>query len=336
MTDRDDTGTADAMAQAAQKRCDIGVWMVPAAEQYITRTAQTSGIDFCGVGSTDEAVARNVAATLNAEVFDDVRTGPSTAPCTALLAADQSLDHMAQLRAGRAVFTLEPWSPVEHGGQQPILLGSFIEGTGFRAAQQVLPDFGAIASVHVVNQCGVGQGSLAARLHDAMLTLHMLLGPPELLDAMLIAQNAAQSDEPARAHVELTPERLDGLAGDIGVLARFQPRAVGTIAASDRGPWIRRVHLVGAGGTLEIDEVGVTWRDTQGAVLEQHDPVEDSFGAACQQAGAELQNHLAGRESIARHIDPLDTYAACEAVRLSCRTRAPESTSKLRELLERT
>ena len=328
--------TTTSGAADGQLPSELALWAAPASAEYGVRTARESGIEFCAAGSDDESTSRHLVETLGTTSFDDVRRGPEDVTLRALLAADPSFDYLQQSRAQRSVFTLEPLVPQGGTVALPTMIGSFLGSAGFRAAQQVLPDFGPIASVHVTSQCGSGQGTLASRLHDAILTLQGLLGSPELLDAMLVATNAAQSNEPARSHVEATPERCSDLTGDLGVLVRFQPRAVGTISASDHATWQRTVHVVGGRGTLDIDEAGVMWRDPSGELIERSAPLENAFELACIQAGAELRSHLEGREAAMMRVDPKETFAACEAVRLSCRTRVPESTEKLRELLERT
>jgi hypothetical protein len=314
----------------------VVLWSDPSCSNIALHAARASGVAFSAAGSADEATARTLADALGIASFDDVRLGPEGVQVRALFAADQHVDLDSHARAGRSVFSLEPLEPAHAMPEASVVLGSFIGSAGFKAAAQVLPDFGAIASVHVKCHCGAGQGTLTARLHDALLTLQRLLGSPELLDAMLVAPNAAQSQEPARAHVEATPERLSDLAGDLGVLVRFQPRAIGLISASDQVSWRREVQVLGTRGTLDIDEGGVSWRDPEGAIIESHKPIENGFQMACSQVGSELLRHLQGAAEPVERVDPVLTYAACEAVRLSCRTRAPESVEKLRELLERT
>lgn len=314
----------------------VVVWADSSSVTSASQAARASGVSFCAVGSNDETTARELSDALGTASFDDVRLGPDGVQMCTLFSADQHLDHALQTRAGRTVLSLEPLEPSPALPGATTLLGSFLGSDGFHAATQILPDLGAIAAVHMKSHCNAGQGSLTARLHDALLTLQRLLGSPELLDAMLVAPNAAQSQEPARAHVEATPERLSDMTGDLGVLVRFQPRAIGTISASDQAPWRREVQVIGTLGTLDIDEGGFSWRASDGTIIERHDPIEDGFEMACSQVGSELVEHLKGTVGPVTRVDPIQTYAACEAVRLSCRTRAPESVEKLRELLERT
>jgi len=314
----------------------ISAWSGPRSRDYILETARSSGLRFLSAGSDDESTARHLSEELQLESYDDALRGPADCGASALLCGDPHLDILPHVRAGRTVCSLEPLAPRTHHDDRPANIGGFPGSRGFRAAEQIIPDFGAIASVHMISHCGPGQGSLGARLHDAMSTFHRLLGTAELVDGMLVGANDAQSHAPALSHVDATPERIGDLTGDIGVMARFLPRAVGTISASDQSAWLRELHVVGARGMLRIDDAGVTWIDPTGAVIEQGQGEEDCFRLAADQAGSDLKECLAGNWA---SVDPVDIAAvdvACEAVRLSCRTRAPESVQLLREVMERT
>ena len=216
------------------------------------------------------------------------------------------------------------------------MLGEFIRTPGFLAAEQVLESFGPIASVQVISRCGPGQGTLFARLYDAMRVLERLCSGFEMVDAMLVGPNAAQSSEPVHAHVDAIPEFLADLSGHLGVLVRHAPRAVATISATDQASWQRTVHLLGPGGSLLVDEAGVSWTGPGGQPIETHVPPEAPYTLACTHLAGEIRGLLDQPRRLPAVECSMDAYAACETVRLSCRTRGPESTETIRDVLERT
>ena len=326
----------DPDAPAGAEPGSVAFWATPQCGLYLNEAIVRSGISPVAVGSAEEACRRELSAGREAMVYDDPRLGPQEAAATALLSADPGLDPIPHLRAGRCIGTTEPLSPIMQGESRPVLLGEFIRTPGFRAAEQILESFGPIASIHVDCHCAPGQGSLSARLHDAMRVLERLCGDMEMVDAMLIGANAAQSIEPVLSHVSATPDDLADLSGHIGVLVRHNPRSSSTVSATDRSGWRRSVRILGAGGTLEFGEVGVNWTDPVGRVIEHHSPADDLFAEACIHLGEEIRT-LVQTPARARFDDSSSiAHAACEAVRLSCRTRAPESLEKIRDLLERT
>ena len=80
----------------------------------------------------------------------------------------------------------------------------------------------------------------------------------------------------------------------------------------------------------------MNWTDPSGAILESHGVVEDPFGSACGQLAGEIR----GLVEMPKHLPEAglsrDACSVCEAVRLSSRTRGPESTAMIRDVLDRT
>ncbi|MCH2144967.1 MAG: hypothetical protein MK082_07450 [Phycisphaerales bacterium] len=314
----------------------IALWGASRSLGYLEAAVRQSELPIRACGGPDETVRRAMESTIGAPVFDDPRVGPIDSHAECVFAADARFDPLPHLKAGRLVGMIEPAAPVMVDRNTPVMLGEFIRSPGFMAVEQILESFGPIASVHVTSQCGSGQGTLFARLYDAMRVLEHLCGGVEMVDAMLVGPNAAQSNEPAHAHVDAIPDDLPDLTGHIGVLVRHAPRALATISASDQGCWHRAVHLNGPGGTLQVDEAGVAWTDPSGAQVESHAGLTGSFEHACSQLGSEFRDLVSTPRRLPAAELSKEAYSACEAVRLSCRTRAPESTDLIRHVLDRT
>lgn len=313
----------------------LALWGSARTATYLSEGVRQSGLEVSAVGGVDDSTRRLIAPDFDGEGYDDPRGGLQASDVDCLVCADVNLDPAPHLKAGRLLGSLEPLTRVVDSASQPELLGEFTRSTGFKAAEQILESFGPIASIQVVSHCGQGQGTLHARLHDAMRILERMCGALELVDAMLVGPLAGQSREPVNAHIEAIPESVRDLTGHLGILVRHEPRAVGMISVSDQTSWERSVRLLGVGGTIEVDELGVSWIDPSGRAIENRTLLEDPFDQACQQLAGELRDLVATPRRLPMTEPTIRTQAACEAVRLSCRTRAPEWVGKARELIER-
>ena len=270
------------------------------------------------------------------QFIDDLRTGPARSGAAAVILADRRFDPTMSIQGEPRLCSLEPLERPMGVNQTVIQIGAFIRSAGFKAAQQILDDFGPITSLHITAHSGAGQGSLYSRLYDAVTTVLAVLGGPDMIDAMLVGPVSAGTPEGARPHGDQLPEGLSQLTGDLGALIRCQPRGLATISASDQACWDRSVRVLGPSGTVYIDQVGVSWTDPSGRVIEEQPRERDRFQNACRQAAAEIDHWWSGQSDPLREPDAGLAIATCEATRLSCRTREPESTEKVRELLART
>ena len=292
--------------------------------------------DVKSAGGPDVPEARLNAKDLEGFFFDDLRTGPSQSGASAVLLADRRFDPTMTIQGEPRLCTLEPLERPTSVNQAVMQVGLFVRSDGFKAALQILEDFGPITSLHITSHSGEGQGSLYSRLYDAVTTVLTILGGPDMIDAMLVPPVPPSGIELSRAQPDQLPEGLSQLTGDLGALIRCQPRGLATISASDQACWDRSVRILGPSGTVTIDQLGVSWTDPTGKVIEEQSPERSAFQTACQQAAHEIDQWLAGQPEAVREIDAGLAIATCEATRLSCRTREPESTEKVRELLSRT
>ena len=288
------------------------------------------------VGGPDVTEARFHGLGNDVVFFDDLRAGPAESQAQAVLLADRRFDPTMSIRGEPRLCTLEPLERPTSINQSVVQIGSFIRSAGFKAALQILDDFGPITSLHITSHCADGQGSLYSRLYDAVTTVLSILGGPDMIDAMLVPPVHTSALEAPRAQSEQLPEGLSQLTGDLGALIRCQPRGLVTISASDQACWERSVRVLGPAGTVGIDQVGISWTAPSGKVIEDQPRERGGFETACRQAAEEIDQWLAGQLDTSRETDTGLAIATCEATRLSCRTREPESTEKVRELLTRT
>ncbi|MFG0275032.1 MAG: hypothetical protein ACF8QF_08240, partial [Phycisphaerales bacterium] len=128
--------------------------------------------------------------------------------------------------------------------------------TGGVAALDALETFGQVRVVALTALSRPGQGSLAARLIDAMDWALAVLGEPETVDACVHGPRSS-------AGLTLAPgESLATLTGELTAHLRFATGASATLTLSDRsGRWFRGVTMHGDAGVLRVVDSGLEWLD---------------------------------------------------------------------------
>ena len=191
---------------------------------------------------------------------------------------------------------------------------------GFRAASDILPDFGIARCVNITMRSGVGQGNLLARLYDAVDVIESLCGQPEAIDAALV------SPMPGVA------ESLADLHGHMTINMRFSENRCACVAVSDQaGTWFRGVTVLGDNGCLRISDDGFEWIAADGRQLESHQSAQPATLATLI---TDYMLRLLGRlDTNDAPPDAPKLLAICEAARLSCRTGEGESPRKLLKML---
>lgn len=287
------------------------------------------------VGSSDPAVAKKLGDTFGLDPIDDLLHAAQPADELCLVVGDPEFTP-ALLRESRPTFTLAPPSLGKSDEKSTLLLGAFTQSPGFRALQQVLEDFGPISSAHFTGHCSEGQGTLHGRLHDAFCVIHSILGIPEMIDGMLVGPTDVQSNQPGRHHADNVSDDLINLTGYLSALVRCRPRATATISVSDQLAWQRCLRIMGPSGILDVMEHTLSWSKADGTIIDVGESLADPFSFHCSTLSAQITDSIAGLQqpSPPEVVDLIMT--SCEAARLSCRTRAPESSEKVRELLSRT
>lgn len=314
----------------------LAVWTSPQVLDYALSVVAQLKTPVKGVGTPGVSESPVLCDGASVATFDDLRTGPVECDASAVVLADRGFDPTQTLQGEPRLCTLEPLERPTAINQPVQLIGAFVRSNGFKAAMQIFDGFGPITSLHVTSHCGIGQGSLYARLYDAVTTVLTVLGGPDMIDAMLVPPPVLPGAEGGRVQSEPLPEGLSQLTGDIGALIRCQPLGLATISASDQACWDRRVQVLGPSGTVSIGQDGVSWRGSNGQIIEDHVSKPDEFRSATQQAAEEIDLWSSGQWEPLHQTDAGLTIATCEATRLSCRTREPESTLKVQELLART
>lgn len=211
-------------------------------------------------------------------------------------------------------------------------------GRAMRDAADLFEHLGPVRSAVFEGWGGAGQGSLGARLFDAMDTLVWLMGAPEQVDAAYIWPVRTR---PVHA---TTGETLRGLQGDLTANLRFADGRAASVALSDcAGRWGRSVTLIGEGGRLRVfDDAGTgggggggggfVWFSADGQTVDASRPVRRRRGQEERPDEAFVE---AVAEQVSRLLDPrvpppsptdyAAVLAAAGAALLSARTGEAES-----------
>ena len=80
----------------------------------------------------------------------------------------------------------------------------------------------------------------------------------------------------------------------------------------------------------------ITWCRPDGTMLDVGEALSDPFAFHCASLATQILDSMKGSQNTVQPEQIESIMACCEAARLSCRTRAPESPDKVRDLLGRT
>jgi len=314
---------------------DIGLWGSLHGLELLVGIGRETTANVRFVGSSDPAVAKRLGECFDLDPADDLRNGLPSSDDFTLVVADPEFDP-SSLQGSRSLINLEPPSLVSSDGMMPAMLGSFTLAPGFRSLEEVLQDFGPISSVHFTGHCTEGQGTLHSRLHDAFCVINALLGTPEMIDGMLVGPTDIQSNQPGRHHADNVSDDLAGITGYLGALVRCLPRATATISVSDQLDWQRCLRIMGPSGILDVMENTISWRKSDGILVDDGETLANPFAFHCSNLSSQIRDSVNGSRPTMQQEELDSVMACCEAARLSCRTRAPESPDKVRDLLSRT
>jgi len=227
------------------------------------------------------------------------------------------------------------------GGGWASLVPLMRASRAMRDAADVLEQFGQVRTVLVECWCRAGQGTLGARLFDAMDCIVSLLGVPEQVDATYVWPVSGHALHAAAG------ESLRGLEGDLTANMRFAGGRAAAVALSDRASrWSRSVTILGDGGRLRISDDGVSgdgigpggfvWLSADGQTVDASRPVRRKRGQEDRPDEA-LVDALA--DQLARILDPRapvpgatdypGVLAAGGAALLSARTGESESSETI-------
>jgi predicted dehydrogenase len=321
------------------------LWLSPDQAALLADACEQAGVTPALVGSSEAGAAQTLASELNAEPAGDLRqallndqidlalfAGADEADLAVL--DDRDLRKRCLDNALR-ILTLEPWpsSVLRAGDEQRAgarageiaFIPRFRRAPGARAMDEVLEAFGPPELVGLSFRAGPGQGSLAARMVDAMDAAVWLLGEPETIDASVRGPRS-------RAGLHLEPgESLRQLKGAASVHLRYADgRSVAMTLADNAGHWFRGLTLLGEKGCIRVDEIGFEWIDPTGDDLDRY-PRErrgKKGGATAFGASHVLSDALTralSRADAGAPPDLIRPLAMTEAAMLSARTGQPES-----------
>jgi hypothetical protein len=320
-------------------------WLEPGQTELVRALASAAGIRVVAAGSPPASRRSVDGPTIEgAETITDLRQAFATAAVEAAIlaagigSAEAPLSDADVLRAARSrgirLVTVEPIpgsvadarsADATHWRDAVRFIALFREAPALATMDELLGDFGTPRTLSVSFRSGRGEGSLGARLFDAMHTVHSFLGAPESIDASIVTQVAASG-------LRLEPgESLRALRGDLTANLRFAGAKSAALSLSDRaGRWFRGVTMVGESGCIRMDEASVERVGEDGKAIDES-PLKGKKRRtrAAPADAAALED--AARRATDPHSPPpqpfdLETVLAmCEAAILSARTGQPES-----------
>ena len=317
----------------AAKPLRLIVWADPGQEAIIQDAVGRGGFELVAIGSPAARVSGEFGETLAGEHVHTLREAIAREDVDLLwVAAPRRIeaDERRLIREARfqtissepllcsvADFLSDP-READTARFVPLLRQS----PGYRAAGEVLEQIGPWQSLDVFAGSGPGQGTLFARLFDAMDLLQTLCGPAEMLDAAISGPGPG------------VPEELSGLRGNLTASVRFGDNRGAAVTVSDQaGRWSRRVTILAEGGCLRIDDDGFDWISPDGESVDAHrEAAAVTPGALVAMEVQRRRDHLDAPDP---PPDPAGLVALCEAARLSARTAAPEAPRKMLDMLKR-
>jgi predicted dehydrogenase len=286
-----------------------------------------AGLTLVAIGSPDRSDATGLAAEFQVKRFDDLRSLAEfeetdvlwlAAPDPIAPEVRESLTSLdGQVISSEPPFGSLPEAATEQDSGTPMEFMPLMRcSPGFRAAADVLPQFGPVACLNVFLRSGVGQGTLHARLFDAMDVVNTLCGPAETVNAALAGP------------LTETPEQLTSLRGHLTVNLRFNANRCACLALSDHaGTWFRGVTVLGERGHLRISDAGFEWIGIDGRLIDRHaEPTLPSYSGLI---ADEIKRINADHRPVSPPLDHVTLMAHAEAARLSSRTGEDESPGKL-------
>lgn len=327
---------------------DVILWLKPEQESIARRLIERLGWVVSVVGSPGRD-ASTLARAFDADASEDFRRAITDFQADALvilaLGADERDALTAALKAPSPssagpmrVFTLEPIAAsitdaLSLRDARPVgcdlvrQIPGFLATPGAQAAMTSLESFGRLRSLDLAARCDDRQGSLAARLVDAMDFVHAVMGEPEWIDASL-------SGVEAPSGLRLAPgDSLTSIAGDLNALLRYTDGRAAAVSLSDQaGSWFRGATALGAKGCLRFDDHSFQWTDTQGAVLDESRAGATDASAFADLLADQIAASLDNRLPMSQPGRLIGAYTLAEAALLSARTGVPESPATIRSM----
>lgn len=312
------------------------VWAEAAQRDLIVRTVAAGGFHLLAAGGPEQSDAQSLSQSLDVPAVSDLRQAALREDIDVLwLLSPQPIEpeerRLLQERPFLTV-TSEPRPSPGPEGVEDIESAGFARvvplmrhSPGFLTARQALDEFGPVRSAQACFRSGPDQGSLLARLFDAMDVLLMLLGEADQIHAT----HAALATPP--------PGAIASVNGQLAASLDCPDGRCGAILVSNcPGPWSRQLTIIGDGGSLEVDDQACIWRHTAGGSDER----DATPPRAMIDPGALVARHierlLQRREEGEPAPENARLIALCSAVRLSARTGQVESPRTMLDMMSRT
>lgn len=292
----------------AKKPISFVAWIAPAQTDLLLEVQKLKGVKCVAVGTTDLNASTEIANALKTENCTDLRTMVTQYEDAPLWIAepsayDSSLCELLRNRTSTSI-TSTPLTGAlmelaDEAGKTPaafyvpLLRRSKAHGELLDDIEQ----FGLPELLHITMTCSQGEGTLSARLFDAMDFIDNVIGTPETVHAICDS--------------EVVPEEACDLRGNMTVHLAFSNQRSATLLLSDQTEWHRSVYAVNKGHSLLTED--------------------DASFASLIHSAIESSNELSSGHT---HADAPRVLALCEAARLSCLTGAPEHSSSILEMLE--
>lgn len=342
---------------------DAILWLEPAQARLASELCRLGALRPCAIGFP-QSLRRDERATEarrllgDPPLIEDLRHALATTGAAAAIiltplgeegersgTATSLLDDPAGLAACRerhlAVASIEPVPATlndlaagidPNAPGAPAQLPLLVRSRAFAEAAEALHLIGTLRTVFISMRTPAGEGSLAARLTDAMSAVRALLGEPDSIDCAVIPPGSAAGLYPAPA------ETLRRLRGDLSANLRFSgstgPRAA-SIALSDRaGRWFRGVTMLADQGCIRLTDDGIEVIGPAGGPIDQ--PSSPALRPSAAQSAPLTSGAPIIAQALRRHLErakapapePIDmpsVLAMCEAALLSARTSQNES-----------
>jgi hypothetical protein len=209
-----------------------------------------------------------------------------------------------------------------------------------RELTDVLGDFGVPRVVQIESLGRPGEGSLGARLYDALDSVRWLLGDAE-------SAHAAYVPGPGAGR-ELPTDTLAGLRGTMSVNLQFEDGRAAHVLASDvAATWSRSITLLGdasrvESGTMRVSDEAFQWVGADGGVLDTSKAAkrrparpgaDGPHAVSAEVIGAQVRELLAGRTTREAPIEAARVLAMAGTVLLSARTRQAESVANVLRMM---
>jgi hypothetical protein len=202
-----------------------------------------------------------------------------------------------------------------------------------RAAADVLTHLGPLHTVGVEFVSGRGEGSLGARLFDAMETVTSLLGDAESVDAAYVWPGRGKIVHPT------VGESLRGLSGIMTANLRFPNGRAASVLVGDHavgcGRWSRRVTIVGEGGRVVVRDDGFELFAADGRGHDRSAPVllcDDGASLAAAVIADQLRRSVEHAPALVSPTDYARVLSATGAALLSARTGEVESPETIQRM----